>query len=608
MTHGEGRLKLHFELAAAMPGVAFAGEEISEMNCGVQNFAQRFPGAPSDAWAPHPVLAYLYAPFTRMVRHYNCTPHSTITDTELATSLSRDEEYGMVPTIWADGVRDLEAPGIKALLAVAKFHQERGLHADDAPWPAGAVFGFRTKDGRQLCVKRTATGTVLADGKDVAYELITGVTRVEREGSVAGHLAYDERAIFGLDPSVAHLFSSVPRDMKAPHIGYLPATAIVGEAAAEDEWLTASLNDAPAQACAFDFMKEFAKAKTGIVYEGGREGPIEYGAFFQSGDATCGGVTRKTLHSNPPWNGNPTWGSPFAEFDAALPATKEPLTLRFAYGREDGSVESDGISFIVLVDGKEVFNKNTNEKKWHEAAVDLTPWAGQKVKVRLVSDIGPAHNNSWDFAAWADPRVRVGPIEAKVGVVMPGGVAGAYDDTGARLVAEAATGRFVVRMPARVTFVSKAAEAALPADLMDLPYKTYDETAGGMAAGSQYGSGTKSTLDIAGDKRAVILGHPPMNGRTVLRFHLTLPAKAAKLAFATSLMYTQPADGDGIRFIIACNGKELWSRETRTAGWVETEVPLAEFAGQTVLLDLVTDSIGKNWHDHSGWAGVKIEG
>ena len=55
-----------------------------------------------------------------------------------------------------------------------------------------------------------------------------------------------------------------------------------------------------------------------------------------------------------------------------LPATKEPLTLRFAYGREDGSVESDGISFVVLVDGKEVFNRNTDEKKWHEAAADLT--------------------------------------------------------------------------------------------------------------------------------------------------------------------------------------------------------------------------------------------
>ncbi len=606
MTHGEGRLKLHLELAAAMPGVAFAGEEISEMNCGVENFAQRFPGAPNDAWAPHPVLAYLYAPFTRFARHYNCTPHSTITAPEVATALARDAEFGIIPTIWADGVRDLDAPGIKALLAVARFHQERGLHADDAQWPAGAVFGFKTRDGRQVCVKRTATGMLLADGKDVAYELITGVMRVERAGSVAGHLAYDERAIFGLDPSMPHLFSTTPRDLRGPHIAYLPASAIVADAAAEDEWLTASLNDAPTKQCAFDFVKEFAKAKLGIVYEGEREGPIEYGAFFQAGDATCGGVTRKTLHSNPPWNGNPTWGSPYAEFDVALPATKEPLTLRFAYGREDGSQESDGIAFRVLVDGKEIFARNTDEKKWHEAAADLTPYAGRKVKVRLISDIGPAHNNSWDFAAWADPRVRVGSNEASVGVVMPGGVAGAYDDTGARLQADATTGRFIVKMPARVTFVSKAAEPALPADLMDMPYKTYDQTATGLAPGSQYGSGTKSAIDIAGDKRAVILGHPPMYGRTVLRYHLTLPARATKLVFATSPMYTQPDDGDGLRFIVACNGKELWSRETRTAGWVETGVSLAEFAGQTVLVDLVTDSITKNWHDHCGWAGVTL--
>jgi hypothetical protein len=605
MTHGEGRLKLHQELAAAMPGVAFAGEEISEMNCGVQNFAQRFPPAPTEAYRPHPLLAYLYAPFTRMARHYNCTPHSTITPGELATALARDAQYGMIPTIWADGVRDLDAPGIKALLQVARFHQERGLRSDDAPWPADTIHAFRTADGRQVCVRRTAIGQVLADGAKVAYELISGVERVERAGSVAGHIAYDEKAIFGLDPSVAHLFSPEPRDMKAPHIEYLSENVIVGEAAAEDEWLTATFVDAPTKKCACDFVGSFSKARLGIIYEDSRDAPIEYGAYFMAGASTCGGVTRKALRSNPPWNGNPTWGSPFAEFDVALPATKEPLTLRFAYGREDDSQQSDGISFRVLVDGKEIFRQHTAEKKWHEASADLTPYAGQKVRIRLLSDIGPAHNCSWDFAGWADPVVRVGTSEVEIGVAMRGGVAGAYNNKAAPL-RPGPKGRYVVAAPARVTFVSQAAEVALPADLMNLPYKAYLRTALSMAPGSEYGSGTKSELDINGDKRSVILGHPPMYGRTVLRYHVALPARAAKLVFATTLRYTQPADGDGLRFLVVCNGKESWSRESRTAGWVEASVSLAEFAGQTVLLDLVTDSITKNWHDHCGWAGMSL--
>jgi hypothetical protein len=61
-----------------------------------------------------------------------------------------------------------------------------------------------------------------------------------------------------------------------------------------------------------------------------------------------------------------------------------------------------------------------------------------------------------------------------------------------------------------------------------------------------------------------------------------------------------------LRFLVICNGKELWSRESREAGWVATDVPLVDFGGQAVLLDLVTDSITKNWHDHCGWAGVMI--
>ncbi len=606
MTHGEGRLKLHQELAAALPGLAFAGEEISELNCGVESFAQRFPPGPSEAFAPHPLLSYLYAPFTRMVRHYNATPHASVTPNEVATALDRDAPYGMIPTIWVDGARDLDSPMFQALLGIARFDQERGLRSDDSPWPANALHAFRTRDGRQVCVKRTASGQVLADGDQVAYELLTGVSRVVRSGSVPGHLAYDDKTIFGLDPRVAHLYRPAPRDLRAPHLAYLTDNAVVAEAAAGDGWLTATLSDLPTRRCLYDFVTRFSEARLGIVFEDSRDAPLAYGAYFQAGEAVCGGVARRALRSNPPWDGNPTWGSPFAEFDLDLPVVKEPLTLRFAYGREDGSQQSDGISFRVLADGKELFRRHTDEKKWHEASVDLSAYAGRKVKLRLLSDIGPAHNNSWDFAAWADPVVQVGKPEAEVGVALPGGVDGAYTDQGERLRCNPKTGRFRLAVPSRVTFVAHAPEAALPADLMSMPFAAYLQAGGALTPGSVYGSGTKSELDIGGDRRAVILGHPPTYGRTVIRYHLALPPQPAKLFFATSLRYTQPADGDGLRFLVLCNGKELWSRESREAGWVEAAVSLADFAGQTVLLDLVTDSITKNWHDHCGWAGVRL--
>jgi len=606
MTHGEGRLKLHQGLAAAMPGVAFAGEEIGELNCGVESFAQRFPPGRSDAFAPHPLLPYLYAPFTRMVRHYNCTPHASISPNELATSLDHDGPYGMIPTIWVDGVRDLESPSIRTLLEVARFHQERGLYSDDAVWPASAIHAFRTKGGRQVCLTRTPTGQVLAEASRIAYELISGVTHLQRPGSVAGHLAYDARSIFALSPNTVYLYRSDPRDLGTPHLSYLTQGVVVGEAAAEDAWLTAALADLPGHRCIHDFVSRFDRAKLGIVFEDSRDAPLGYGAYFMAGESVCGGVARRALRSNPPWNGNPTWGSPFAEFEVELPATKEPLTLRFAYGREDGSVESDGISFRVLVDGKERFRQHTAEKKWHEASLDLSAYAGRKVGIRFLSDIGPAHNCSWDFAGWADPVLRLGRSEAEVGVTLPGGVEGAYTDLGERLRSDPKTQRYVVNVPARVTFVAHAPELSLPSDLTSLPIRAYLQTGGALTPGSVYGSGTKSELDLGGDKRPVILGHPPMYGRTVLRYHFRLPSQPAKLTFATSLRYTQPADGDGLRFLVLCNGRELWSRESREAGWVEASVSLAGFAGQTVLLDLVTDSITKNWHDHCGWAGLMV--
>ncbi|GAI56653.1 unnamed protein product, partial [marine sediment metagenome] len=43
-----------------------------------------------------------------------------------------------------------------------------------------------------------------------------------------------------------------------------------------------------------------------------------------------------------------------------------------------------------------------------------------------------------------------------------------------------------------------------------------------------------------------------------------------------------------------------------TPGWVDASIPMSDFAGETVLLELVTDSDGSSDCDWAHWADLLI--
>lgn len=76
------------------------------------------------------------------------------------------------------------------------------------------------------------------------------------------------------------------------------------------------------------------------------------GAQLHAASATCGGVTKtRGLFMHPPYTGGP--GYTFARY--ALTQPPQPLALRCAVGKKDGSDLGDGILFRAVVedgDGK----------------------------------------------------------------------------------------------------------------------------------------------------------------------------------------------------------------------------------------------------------------
>ncbi len=123
--------------------------------------------------------------------------------------------------------------------------------------------------------------------------------------------------------------------------------------------------------------------------------------------ASCGSVTKKdTLFMHPPYQGGV--GYAFVNYTLNLP--EPPHIFQCEVGKVDGSHAGDGILFKVFVENSAaertlIAEKHVIEHDWFTLQASLKPWAGQKIKLLLVSDVGTDNNSNGDWAAWADIKL-----------------------------------------------------------------------------------------------------------------------------------------------------------------------------------------------------------
>ncbi|KPL12098.1 hypothetical protein AMJ85_01970 [candidate division BRC1 bacterium SM23_51] len=119
------------------------------------------------------------------------------------------------------------------------------------------------------------------------------------------------------------------------------------------------------------------------------------------------------LSVHPPWRKG--WGTVWADYDLILPETK-PITLTFSTAIRDHTEKeppSDGVEFRVAAaaHGKPLqvlFTRLTKSKRWENASVDLSEFAGQRIALRLWTGPGPANNTACDQGYWGSPTILAG--------------------------------------------------------------------------------------------------------------------------------------------------------------------------------------------------------
>ena len=140
------------------------------------------------------------------------------------------------------------------------------------------------------------------------------------------------------------------------------------------------------------------------------------GTTFHRSQMTLAGQSRQGFVVHPPWR-NGRAGTMIVELPLQLP-TEKPLVFRSFLGQIPEG-QSDGLTFRVRVlgwdapegqFGQVVWEKHLLAKTWQPVEVDLSPFAGQTVRLQLESHPGPKQNTGWDSAIWADPVLQSGQL------------------------------------------------------------------------------------------------------------------------------------------------------------------------------------------------------
>ena len=156
-----------------------------------------------------------------------------------------------------------------------------------------------------------------------------------------------------------------------------------------------------------------------------------------------------------------------------------------------------------------------------------------------------------------------------------------------------------------VVFFGPVQQVNLPYDLIEAKaqYTAGFQLHDIFELGSIHGSGDHARANIDNIGKETINAIPPAGGQTVIQFSLSLPQEPSTFFFSAGLY---EGCSKGVVFEVRLNGQTYFETFKDTFDWTDGSISLSQFAGQSLLLELVTDSNGSNSCDWAHWADLRI--
>ena len=114
-----------------------------------------------------------------------------------------------------------------------------------------------------------------------------------------------------------------------------------------------------------------------------------------------------------------------------------------------------------------------------------------------------------------------------------------------------------------------------------------------------------------GITRPAIWQHPPVKGESVLEYQIQVPmdVDVLKMKFAAGVRDgALLSDENQVAFRIRVNGRLLWTHLKSEATWDDFLIDLPTLAGQTAVIQLITDALGNSRWNWAVWGEPQVIG
>jgi hypothetical protein len=594
LSYAQGSALLHQDLKAAFPSVVLGGEGENDVIYRYHSFAQSW--WLSTANTGHPIATYLFSP---QVQYYGHLGQPSAHESGFKNYAWELSHRAMTPTLPITSATDLDMlnPDNVRLINWLQIWQNNTFVPDwTADW-SSAVVRHAGTGGAMAALTDTGTTLTLTAAGSTIFTLAHDANQVASPPYPTRWPAFDGTSTQGLDPGKRY-FLDLPAAPTSTHVTSLPPGVRLGPASL----LTSSVAHVELlPAAGFDF-ESMLNASMGIRHNAS-DFPIANGAVVQIQTIPAGGQTRSGIFIHPPWQGQ-LGGETFLQYSVPVPAG---ATLQFDLGVSDLATCTDGVTFRVTVSGAELFSEHITRTGWQHRSVNLSAFGGMTVPLRLSSHPGPSNNPNCDWAMWNQIGLIQPASTLSTPILLgPGSVFSGYSGDGSLMLNGLSGTVSNLPVPGRFTvFTQPGPSVSTGTNLAAASFDVWNGAHGEMVVpGRVYYSGAIVSASAGGvTKNPAILATPLDHGRTVLSWVTRLPAAPLRLWWSAGIQDGQSST-DGIDFQVAINGVVRWQRVMQANQWIPGSVDLAPLAGQSVLIELVTDSIGFGAFDGGMWADL----
>ncbi len=646
MTSMQGNVQLQKELAEALPGIAFSGEGINELNLrysswlqqhvyGLNNVEQTWDNARFDQIVP--LLSVVFGDYTKLWQYP-------------AFPITADEEYfqawwragvhrmGIIPVLMRESAASIKNANatMEMVLDEAKWYQDNQpkINKDPAAWEEGVMLSLTYGDGKTAAYKKDQFGEVfLPDTSKPEEEMvrfISGVSNIKLPGSIREWKYYDAEFIKGLDPTESYLYNATLRDLEATHITTAPENTTIRSWYGEANSTVIEMKEIEDSSNHIvDFMKYAGPMRAGEILDTGEEHvlPEEFGtinAFWYTMESR--GEVRHMgdrLFMHPPWMDDVSrLGFTWVEIDVPIEKVGNAV---FEAGVQMASSEaaraSDGVVFKFYIwekgdeakTGMLTHEVHATTASPTPVSFDIAQFEGKTITIRIECD--PYKMTYYDSAVIVGPRViqRISTAEKEVEYTVYSAkeITKIMSSSNKAIITPLGEGLYNINTDLNDTvyLIHGTKVNPLSIDLSLQPYVSnwvYDT-----------GDVTKPVSDLApvfqvAENHRVLrhglFAYPPARGKSENTWLLTLPKSGSPDIGGYIGLKKGSDSSQGVTFEVLVNGESIWSEKiTPDQSWQRFSVPLSKYRGQTILLTLVTNADGSNEGDQAFWAELFVE-